>query len=108
MPRIKSGSALPSNLTGAGAGEDTLSDYIPQSNEISRVPSVAPQPAGGEDDEDEEEDEIESDGDFKMGQEPSEDNTKGVKSKGKSPSAKKVAKMKFDDSVRSPFNASLG
>ncbi|GAA6036132.1 hypothetical protein JCM8097_006631 [Rhodosporidiobolus ruineniae] len=83
--------------------QDVLSDYLPQSNEISRVPSaapsVAPEPAPSaskhtaddddEEEEEEEEDEIESDRDAKM------------KPQGSKASQKKQAKDKLNATLAS-------
>lgn len=84
---------------GAETPADALSDYIPQSNEVSRVPSTAgdsvePKQEEEEEDEvidDDEEEEAESDGDAVMKQE--------VGAGGKKLNAKKEAKKKLDDKV---------
>jgi SWI/SNF-related matrix-associated actin-dependent regulator of chromatin subfamily A member 5 len=91
-------------------GADVLSDYIPQSNEISRVPSTAGGPdedaerrdqvavkdeQDDQDEQDEEEDDAEydSEGNVVM-------NAGGANGKGKSKTAvKKEAKRKFDEKV---------
>ncbi|GAA5977723.1 hypothetical protein JCM5350_002330 [Sporobolomyces pararoseus] len=88
---------------GAETPADALSDYIPQSNEVSRVPSTAgdsvePKQEQEEDDEviEDEEEEPESDGedgDVSMKQES------GVG--GKKMNAKKEAKKKLDDKLAS-------
>lgn len=106
-PSSQSTSKLP---TPSVDGMDTLSDYIPQSNEISRVPSTAgdptPAPAagpsalgqdnGGADDDndevaDDDESEYDSEGDKVMKTGTGE----------KKVSQKKEAKRKLDDKVRS-------
>lgn len=92
-------------------GADVLSDYIPQSNEISRVPSTAGGPdedaerrdqvavKDEQDDEDEEDEEEEDDAEY-----DSEGNVVmnagAANGKGKSKTAvKKEAKRKFDEKV---------
>jgi len=99
--------------TPSNDGMDTLSDYIPQSNEISRVPSTAgdptPAPAAGpsalgqdnglgdDDDDDEPESEYDSEGDKVM------KTAQGVKKV----SQKKEAKRKLDDKVRLPLSRAV-
>lgn len=82
-------------------GADTLSDYIPQSNEISRVPSTAGGPdedaerrgAVDEAEDEEEDDEYDSEGNVVM------QNT-AANGKGKNKTAvKKEAKRKLDNKV---------
>ncbi|GAA5965649.1 hypothetical protein JCM21900_003048 [Sporobolomyces salmonicolor] len=101
-----SGSALPSSLGhGATTPADALSDYLPPSTDISRVPSTAGEPsttaskeepeddpaAEGEDDDEESEVESEASGDVDL-----------ASPRGKKPvkvSAKKEAKRKLDDKL---------
>lgn len=91
-----------------GDDADKLSDYIPGSNEVSRVPSRQPTPSEDDDDEEDEEEEedeevgADGDGDVKMGNTPQK--TPGVLRKElaakERTKKKKEAKRDMDDKVR--------
>lgn len=81
---------------------DKLSDYVPGSNEVSRVPSRQPTQSDSEEEEEEEEEEEDDDGDMQMkGKAPSVLKREGAAKERKvAVSKKKEAKREMEDQVR--------
>ncbi|GAA5994552.1 DNA translocase [Rhodotorula paludigena] len=89
--------------TPSADGQDTLSDYIPQSNEISRVPSTAganDTPGDGDDQLDDGDDAQDDDSEYDSEGDKIMKPAQGSKPQGKA-SLKKEAKRKFDDKLAS-------
>ena len=89
---------------GAETPADALSDYIPQSNEVSRVPSTAGdsvEPVKQGDDEGEAEEEEEEEQEDSEVESTASGDVVMKEGNGKKMTAKKEAKKKLDDKVRS-------